>query len=259
MDIASVVGMLLACSLLVIAIAIAPGASFGAFIDYPSIMIVCGGSCAAILICFPLKSVLGIGKVIKNVFLNTQEDIAELIEQLVSLAETARRDGLLALEGRVEEITNSFIVLGIQMAVDGTRPEIIEDIMRTEMDAVATRHRSGKSILDQGGRFAPAFGMIGTLMGLIIMLGQLDDPEALGPGMAVALITTLYGAIMSNIFFLPSAEKLSFINKNELLSMEIVVRGIMGIQSGENPRVIEQKLMTFVPPSMRAESSEEGA
>ena len=239
-----------------IAVAIAPGSSFGAFIDYASIMVVIGGSVCAVLICFPLKSFLGVAKVTKNVFFNRQENFNELIEQIVSLAETARRDGLLALEGRLEELSNSFIVLGIQMAVDGTRPEVIEDILRTEMDAVATRHQNGKKVLDQMGRFAPAFGMIGTLMGLIIMLGQLDDPDALGPGMAVALITTLYGAITANVFFLPCAEKLGLINRYELLSMEIIVRGIMGIQSGENPRVIEQKLTTFIPPKLRPKAQE---
>ncbi len=256
MDIASVVGLLLGFSLLVIAIAIAPGASFKAFIDYPSIMIVVGGSIAAVLVCFPLKSVFTTIRVVKNIFFNKQEDIPELIEQLVSLAETARRDGLLALENRLEEIDNPFIILGIQMAVDGTRPEVIEDIMRTEIDAVAARHTDGKKILDQAGRFAPAFGMIGTLMGLIIMLGQLDDPGALGPGMAVALITTLYGAILSNVMMLPAAEKLSYINRQEMLVMEIVVRGIMGIQSGENPRVIQQKLTTFIPPKLRVTTEE---
>jgi chemotaxis protein MotA len=142
------------------------------------------------------------------------------------------------------------------MAVDGTRPEVIEDIMRTEMDAVATRHRNGKAVIDQLGRFAPAFGMIGTLMGLIIMLGNMDDPSAIGPGMAVALITTLYGAIMANLVFLPLAEKLGEINKHELLTMEIVVRGIMAIQAGDNPRVIEQKLSTFIPPRQRTQSEE---
>jgi len=256
MDIASIIGLLLGASLLVIAIAIAPGSSFAAFIDYPSMMVVIGGSISAVLICFPLKSFLGVAKVSKNVFFNKQEHFGELIEQIVSLAETARRDGLLALEGRQDELTNSFVVLGIQMAVDGTRPEIIEDIMRTEMDAVATRHKNGKEVVAQMGRFAPAFGMVGTLMGLIIMLGNMDDPAAIGPGMAVALITTLYGAVVSNLLFLPFAEKLGFINKHELLAMEITVRGIMGIQSGDNPRVIEQKLNTFVPPSMRPNAQE---
>ncbi len=251
MDLASIVGLLFGIFLLIVAIGIAPGASFGAFIDYPSIMVVLGGSMAAILICFPLKSVLNMARVVKNVFFNRQEDFRELIDQLVSLAETARRDGLLALEGRIEELTNPFVILGIQMAVDGTRPEVIEDILRTELSAVATRHRNGKNVLDQLGRFAPAFGMIGTLMGLIIMLGNMQNPEAIGPGMAVALITTLYGAITANLIVLPMAEKLGHINKHEILVMEIIVRGIMGIQAGENPRVIEQKLSTFMPPRHR--------
>jgi chemotaxis protein MotA len=256
MDIASIAGLLLGVSFLVIAVAIAPNASFGAFIDYPSLMVVLGGSLAAVLVCFPLKTFFNLGRVLKNVFFNKPENISELIEQIVSLAETARRDGLLALEGRLEEISNSFIVLGIQMAVDGTRPEVIEDVMRTEMEAVANRHQNGKKVLDQMGRFAPAFGMIGTLIGLIIMLGQLDKPENLGPGMAVALITTLYGALAANVFFLPCAEKLALINKFELTAMEVVLRGIMAIQSGENPRVIRQKLTTFIPPKLRANAQE---
>jgi len=256
MDVATIVGLLLGVSLLVITVAIAPGASFGAFVDYPSMMVVVGGCMAAVLVCFPLKNFLNTGRVFKNVFFNKSEDISKLIKQFVSLAETARRDGLLALEGRIEEVSNPFVVLGVQMAVDGTRPEVIEDIMRTEMDAVATRHQNGKKVLDQMGRFAPAFGMIGTLMGLIMMLGNLDDPSALGPGMAVALITTLYGAIISNVVFLPCAEKLSLISKSELLVMEVVVRGIIAIQSGENPRVIQQKLTTFIPPKLRTSTQE---
>jgi len=254
MDIASIIGLLLGISLLVISVLLA-GASFGAFIDYPSIMVVVGGSICAVLISFPLKSFFSVGTIAKNVFFNKQENIGQLVDQIVSLAETARRDGLLALENRIDELSNSFIILGIQMAVDGSRPEVIEDIMRTEMDAVATRHRNGKSVIDQMGRFAPAFGMIGTLMGLIVMLGDMS-PETIGGGMAVALLTTLYGAIVSNLFFLPFAEKLGFINKHELLAMEITIRGIMSIQSGDNPRVIEQKLSTFIPPKLRNASKE---
>ena len=257
MDIATVIGILLGSALLVITILIAPGASLGAFIDPPSLMVVCGGSISAVLISFPLKNFLGVFPVLKNVFFNKQENYAELIEQIVSLAETARRDGLLALETRLEEISNKFIILGIQMAVDGTRPEVIEDVMRTEMESVATRHKSGKDVLAQVGRMAPAFGMIGTLMGLIIMLGDMR-PETIGTGMAVALLTTLYGAVLANLFFLPWADKLGFINKHELQAMEITVRGIMAIQSGDNPRVIEQKLSTFIPPKLRP-SSEEAA
>ena len=255
MDLATVIGVILAIGLILVSIILA-GASFSAFIDYPSFMVVVGGAIAAAMISFPLKNFLGVFGVTKNVFFNRLENIPELIETIVSLAETARRDGLLALESRMDEIENPFIVLGIQMAVDGTRPEVIEDIMRNEVEAVATRHRDGKSILDQMGRFAPAFGMIGTLMGLIIMLGNMSDPSAICGGMAVALITTLYGAIISNVFFLPFAEKLGFMNKQELLAKEIVVRGIMAIQSGDNPRLIEQKLNTFVPPKLRTGTQE---
>lgn len=250
MDIATILGVVLALGLILSSIIIG-GGSLVSFIDPPSIMVVIGGSIAAAMISFPMKTFLGVFSVSMKTILYKIDSIPLLIEQLVSLAETARRDGLLALEGRIEEIENSFIVLGIQMAVDGTRPEVMEDIMRTELDAVATRHRNGKSILDTMGRFAPAFGMIGTLMGLVIMLGDMSDPSKIGAGMAVALLTTLYGAIVSNVFFLPLAEKLGFTNKQELLAMEIVVRGILAIQSGENPRVIEQKLNTFVPPKIR--------
>jgi chemotaxis protein MotA len=194
---------------------------------------------------------LSVPNVTKKVFHNRPESIPVLIEQLVSLAETARRDGLLALEGRLPEVHHPFIRLGVQMAVDGTRPETIEDIMRTEMDAVVMRHREGKAIMDQMGRFTPAYGMIGTLLGLIMMLKNMADPSTIGEGMAVALITTLYGSLAANIFFLPFAEKLGFINKQEMLSLEVIVRGIMAIQSGENPRIVEQKLTTFLPPKLR--------
>ena len=256
MDISSVIGFLLAIGLILAAILMAEGSQLSAFVDYPSLMVVVGGAFAAGLICFALASILKMPKIAMKVFLNKTPNVAELIEQIVSLAETARRDGLLALEARVEEIEDKFIKLGVQMAVDGTRPEMIEDILRTEMEAVATRHKNGKSIMDQIGRFAPAYGMIGTLMGLIIMLGNMSDPSSIGSGMAVALITTLYGAIVSNVIFLPFAEKLGFISKQELVAMEITLRGIMAIQSGENPRVIQQKLTTFLPPNLRAESQE---
>lgn len=250
MDIASLVGVLLAFFLIVGSIFLG-GAPLQIFIDIPSAMVVIGGAIGATLICFPLRNVLGAPKVILKVFLNRGEDYNKLIGQIVSLAETARRDGLLALEGRIEQLDNNFIRLGVQMAVDGTRPEIIQDIMRTEIEAVASRHKDGKNLLDQLGKFAPAFGMIGTLLGLIMMLSDMSDPSGIGKGMAVALITTLYGAIVSNVVFLPFAEKLNILNKQEVTALEIVVRGIMDIQSGENPRVIEQKLKTFLPPKLR--------
>ncbi|MFV1965150.1 MAG: motility protein A [Pirellulaceae bacterium] len=250
MDISSVIGLLLAFGLIIGSMLLG-SAPITAFIDVPSAMVVIGGAMAAALMCFPLKAILGLPMVAKKVVLNAPENLQVLIEQLVSLAETARRDGLLALESRMDDVSHPFIKLGIQMAVDGTRPEVIEDIMRTETDALAARHRDGRGILDQLGRFAPAYGMIGTLMGLIMMLSDMSDPSSIGAGMAVALITTLYGAILSNAIFIPFAEKLGFLNKAELKSLEIIIRGVLAIQSGENPRVIEQKLHTFLPPKQR--------
>lgn len=253
MDIATVAGVVISIALILGSIVIG-GGSFVAFIDAPSLMVVVGGAIAAALISFPLPSFLGVfGVIMKTVFwkIDTTDN---LIKQIVSLSETARKDGLLALEGQVGEIDNEFIKLGIQMAIDGTRPEVMEDILRTELDAVATRHRDGKALMDCMGRFAPAFGMIGTLMGLVIMLGDMSDPSKIGAGMAVALLTTMYGAIAANVVFLPFAEKLGFISKKELLTMDIIIRGIMAIQSGENPRVIEQKLNTFIPPKVRAKA-----
>jgi chemotaxis protein MotA len=255
MDIATVIGLLLASGLIVGSIFLG-GVPLSAFLDAPSAMVVIGGAFAAALICFPLKIMLGMPKVMLKVVLNKAEDFRSMVETIVSLAEVARRDGLLALESKLEEVENPFIKMGVQMAVDGTRPEVIESILRTEMDAIGTRHKDGKSIMDQIGRFAPAYGMIGTLMGLIMMLRDMSDPSAIGKGMAVALITTLYGAIVANVVFMPFAEKLSFMNKQELMGLEIIVRGIMDIQSGENPRVIEQKLNTFLPAKMRTNDEE---
>jgi chemotaxis protein MotA len=161
----------------------------------------------------------------------------------------------LALEPRLETIENPLLKLGVQMAIDGTRPEVIEDVMRTEVEAMSLRHKDGKAIVDQIGKYAPAFGMIGTLLGLIVMLGNLSDPSRIGGGMAVALITTLYGSVLSYASFLPLSEKLGYLSKQELVASEIAIRGILAIQSGENPRVIEQKLNTFLPPHARRDTA----
>jgi chemotaxis protein MotA len=250
MDIASLLGII--CAILLILGSVLIGtAPITAFIDLPSLVVVCGGTVAAGLICFPLSSMIGSPKVAMKILLNKSEDKLKLIKQLVSLAETARREGLLALEAKVSEIENSLVKTGIQMAVDGSTPEIVEQVMRTEADALAARHREGKAIMDQMGRFAPAYGMIGTLLGLIMMLGNVSDPSKLGAGIAVALVTTLYGAIMANVFFCPFAEKLGLLSRSELMAVEIAIRGVMAIQSGESPRAIEQKLRTFLPPHQR--------
>ncbi|QDT65641.1 motility protein A [Calycomorphotria hydatis] len=256
MDKASVGGLASGIGLLLLAIAIAPGSSFAAFIDYPSLAVVVGGAIAATLIAFPLGSTLIAPKVAKKIFFPKQQELGPVIKQLVEFAEIARRDGILALENKTAEVDDPFIQLGIQMAVDGTDVDLMENILRSDLEAVASRHKTGKSLMETMGRYAPAFGMIGTLMGLIIMLGNMDDPEAIGPGMAVALITTLYGAVVSNLFFLPFADKLAFYSKRELEVREAIIRGILSIQEGDNPRVLEQKLQTLLPVNQRTSASE---
>lgn len=250
MDITSVVGFLLAFALIIASIMIGT-APFTAFIDIPSILVVFGGAGAAGMMAFPLKSILALPMVMKKAFLNKQNDLLEIINQLVSLAEVARRDGLLALESKMADVQNPVIKSGLQMAIDGNDADTIESVMRTEMESISRRHREGKSILDQLARFAPAYGMIGTLMGLIMMLSDMSDPSSIGSGMAVALITTLYGAIAANVMFQPFAEKLGLLSKYELNAMEMVVRGVLAIQSGESPRALEQRLMTYLHPKKR--------
>ena len=251
MDKATAGGLGMGIILLIGAILIAPGSSLGAFWDAPSFAVVVGGGISAACIAFPLGSLLLLPGVTKKVFFSAEPNIQEIIKTLVSLAETARRDGILALESKTAEINDAFMLLGLQMAIDGTERDLVEQVMRTDMQAVAKRHNTGKSLFETIGRYAPAFGMIGTLMGLIIMLGNMDDPDAIGPGMAVALITTLYGAIVSNLFCLPFADKLAFYSKKELASREIIIQGILSIQDGDNPRVLEQKLSTNLAPSDR--------
>lgn len=248
MDIATVFGLLLAAACLVYSVTVS-GGSLDALVDYPSLAIVFGGAMAAFLMCFPMKSCRQFPRVLSKSLFNRTPDLHRTVRLLVSLAETARREGLLALETRVDEIDDRFLRQGVQMAVDGVRPEMLEEILRSEMDAVAGRHREGKSLMDQLGKFLPAFGMIGTLLGLIVMLGQMADPSSIGNGMAVALITTLYGAVAANAFFLPLAEKLGFYHKSELIAMEVALKGVLAIQSGESPRVVEQRLSIFLPPT----------
>ena len=251
MDKTTVGGLLMGICLLLLAIVLAPGSSFGAFLDYPSMAVVVGGAISACCIAFPLRSLLLAPKVLKKLFLPGVQDMRPVIAQLVECAEIARRDGVLALESKTQDIQDPFLLFGIQMAVDGTDAELMEKILRSEMEAVAQRHKIGKSLMDTMGRYAPAFGMIGTLMGLIIMLGNMDNPEAIGPGMAVALITTLYGAVVSNLFFLPFADKLAFYSKREMEVREVILRGLLSIQEGDNPRVLEQKLSMCLPTAER--------
>lgn len=261
MDLGTIVGLLIACAAIVSAILFS-GDGVGAamaLINIPSILVVAGGTLGAIMASFPLARLFKIHSVVLKSVFHKSADPVETIQDLVRYAEVARREGILSLENLISEMKDPFIVRGVKMAVDGTDPELIRTIMETELEALMDRHAEGKSILDAVARVAPAFGMIGTLMGLIFMLRSMDDPSTIGPSMAVALITTLYGAMFANIFAGPLADKLAARDSEEVLIKTIIISGVMAIQSGDNPRVVESKLLTFVPPSRRDQLEQEAA
>lgn len=222
-----------------------------ALINIPSIIVVFGGAGGAVIAAFPISKMTKAHTVILKSVFNETPDIEGVIRDLVKFAEIARREGILSLENHIGDMKEEFVVRGIKMAVDGTDPELIRVIMETELEGLMDRHMQGKMILDQFAKYAPAFGMIGTLLGLIFMLGSMEDPAAIGPSMAVALITTLYGAIIANAFAGPLADKLYQNDQAEVLMKTVIIAGVMAIQSGDNPRVVESKLLTYLPPSAR--------
>ncbi|MDR3182405.1 MAG: motility protein A [Planctomycetaceae bacterium] len=256
MGTANIIGLVLGWGLIITSIALGGFDKLKVFWDTPSVCIVFGGATASMLVAYPLGAILKAHNFVLITFTAKDRDSLKVIEQIVTLSEAARREGLLSLENHMEEIDNPLLATGIRMAVDGMSPEVVESIMNTEIDAVNSRHGYGRSIVANFGKYAPAFGMIGTLVGLVLMLADLD-PDKVGAGMAVALLTTLYGAILSNLMFLPWADKLGFINDDELQCMDITLKGVIAIQSGENPRVIKQKLLMYLPPSKRPVENED--
>lgn len=253
MDIATIVGTLGAFGLVFMAIG---PANVGAFIDVPSMLIVVGGTIGATLMAYPLGDVLGIVGVVKNTVLFKAVSSIDVIKMLVEFSNQARRDGILALEDAAKNVEDQFLSRGIQLAVDGQEPDSIENILTLEIESIQTRHKQGAEILATMGMFAPAMGMIGTLVGLVLMLQNMSDPSAIGPSMAVALLTTFYGAIMANMIFNPLAAKLKGRSSVEIGIKELTREGIMAIAAGDNPRVVEQKLHAYLQPKNRVSSFE---
>jgi chemotaxis protein MotA len=229
------------------------------YVDVPSVVLIFGASITIIFFCFPARNVKNLISVVKKAVFHKSPSIDQLIEDMVSYAEIARRDGILSLENTVKDIDDPFIVQGIQMAVDGTDPELIEQIMVNDLDNLVERHGTGKGLFDSLGKYAPAMGMIGTLIGLVAMLSDLSDPSKIGAGLAVALLTTLYGALVANAVALPLADRLGRRSGEEVLYKTIIIKGVMAIQSGDNPRIVEQKLRTFLPPSQRPAEDKDAA
>ena len=250
MDLATIIGAVLGFGLVVTSMALGPG-GVAIFVHVPSIVIVFGGTTAVTMMCFPMSEVKQITKVMLVTAFRKSATPEEEIERIVEYANLARKEGLLALEAKLEEVNDTFFSKGIQLVIDGFGAETVRDIMVLEADWQRSRHGTGKKIMDQMGAFAPAFGMIGTLVGLVQMLQNLSDPSMIGQGMATALLTTLYGAMLSNMLFLPLSGKLEVLAGSEGLLRDLMIEGIVAIQSGEKPALIKEKLKGFLAPTVR--------
>ncbi len=222
------------------------------YLHLPSALITFGGALASTMINTPIAKFKELIPAVKNAFIIKEKSPLETIQLLVSFAEKARREGLLTLEDEAEQLEDKFLKKGIQLVVDGTDPELVNSIMNIELNYLEERHNTAIQIVEWIGYCAPAFGMIGTVMGLIGMLPNLGgDPTALGPYLATALITTLYGAIAANLFIIPIANKLRTRSGEEILLKQVMVQGIMSIQQGDNPRIVQEKLKAFLAPKLR--------
>lgn len=249
MDLATLVGFLFGIAVVIGSIVSA--GDIAIFINIPSILITVGGTMAGTLAAYALSDILGVMGVVQKAFFHKSPSSIQVITKIIKFAVKARRDGILALEEEAETEKDAFLRKGIQLAVDGTAPDLLREILESEINNLEERHKLGQSIFDTLGMLAPAFGMIGTLIGLVLMLSTMSDPSTIGPSMAVALITTFYGAVLANLFFIPISIKLKNRSKEEISAKEVMIEGVLSIQSGDNPRVVEEKLKAFLPPKLR--------
>ena len=201
-----------------------------------------------------LKEVIGVLKVVQKALFSKNISIDELIQRFIGFATKTRKEGILALESEIKDVTDDFLKKGVQLSIDGLEPQEIREILNTEVDYVRSRHQLGAEVFTSMGTFAPAMGMIGTLIGLVQMLQSMDDPSTIGPAMAVALLTTFYGSLMANLCCMPIAGKLKTRSKEEMLTKEMAIQGIISLSNGDNPRILEQKLLAFIPLNKKKES-----
>lgn len=262
MDIASIIGLVVALALMLFSIMTGdagPVAIMG-FLDLPSALITFGGAFSVMLASSKdIKTYVGYLKSFTLILKPVQTDVAAVIRNIIDLSNIARKDGLLALEEAAGGLDDAFLKKGVLLIVDGTDPELVRSILETELFCIENRHKEKIAFWENLGGMGPAWGMIGTLIGLINMLAKLDDPSAIGPQMAIALVTTFYGSLLANWICTPVATKLKFNNDAEIGMKEVLVEGLLSIQAGENPRVIEEKLKSFLAPNEReAFAQEEG-
>lgn len=253
LDLASVLGMILGFAMVIFGIVSSDGgvSLLPNFYDFPSILITIGGSLAGVFACNRLAFM---PKGFKSISLAMKErhyDPAAMIANIIQLSNVARKEGLLALEEAASEIEDDFLKKGIMLVVDGTDPELVRGILETDLSCTEDRHKSVIGFWEKWAELGPAWGMIGTLIGLVNMLKKLDDPSSIGPQMAVALLTTLYGSLIANWLCNPTATKLKLNHEDEMVIKQIVVEGLLSIQAGENPHIIEEKLKTFIAPQER--------
>jgi len=246
-DLATIIGMLGAFAIIVFAMLL--GGSLSMFADLPSVLIVLVGSTLVCLMKYPMSKFLGAGKTAAKAFMFKLDSPDELIESVIDLAETARKGGLLSLEGK--EIPNDFLKQGIGLLIDGHDADVVKTVLLKDKNMAVERHKSGAGVWGALGDIGPAMGMIGTLIGLVAMLSNMDDPKSIGPAMAVALLTTLYGAMLANMVAIPFADKLKLRAAEEEMIKSMAIDAVLAIQAGQNPRVIEGMLRTYLPAGMR--------
>ena len=257
MDIASLAGILLALFMLVFGIISSAGVGgFREYLDPASAIITFGGAFSCTLMSMSLQNYIAGLKSFTLIFKAPALNTSEMIGKIIELSNVARKEGLLSLEEAAADLEEPFLKKGILLIVDGTDPELVRAIMETELVSVEGRHKETIGFWDTLAAMGPAWGMIGTLLGLIAMLNKLSDPSAIGPQMSVALVTTLYGSLIANWLCSPIAGKLSVNNDLEVVNRQITIEGLLSIQAGENPRVIEEKLKSFLAPSERNNSAE---
>ena len=249
MDLGSVIGLVLTLALLFGAMLM--GVGIGPYIDVPSILIVFGGTIGTLLIGFKMETMKSFAKIFMVAIKPPANDPKAMISKLVEFSTKARKDGILALEGDIANEENEFLKKGLGMAIDGNEPDIIRELLEIDLEQMQERHAINQSLFGQLAGFAGAMGMIGTLIGLVAMLLNMADPAAIGPAMAVALLTTMYGAMLGNIIGGPIENILGIRSKDEVLLKSLIIEGIMSIQAGDNPRVLEAKLLSFLPPNER--------
>jgi chemotaxis protein MotA len=253
-DLTTVIGFIAAITCVVMAI---QPQNLGQFYDPEGVIVIFGGSICVLMISYPTSVLKAIPKIILKTVFGSKIHLPEIIEMMVNFATTARRDGLLALEEKLKELKDPFLLRGIQMIIDGITPESVRAILNTELDQMGVRHMVGKGVIEYIGSAAPALGMCATLIGLVRMLANLSDPSSLGPSMSVALVATFYGATLANFICIPLGNKLHDNNLEEMLGRQLMIEGILAIQSGENPNVIRERLMSFLSPGERAHVKKE--